>query len=147
MPRPYRKKLLPRQISDIGAFFFVTVMTPLTFYYEVKVVVTDLYHESSPFLYYFHITVGSFLLFNIVGNYLELWLTDTSTRHVILPSVIKQKWDFCASCEAVQPPRAWHCAVCGVCVLKREHHCMFVGYCVGHRNHRFVFLNFNKNVQ
>ena len=72
-------------------------------------------------------------LVNVVGNFIGLWLTDTSTRHVILPSTIRQKWEFCAVCEAVQPPRAWHCSVCGVCVLKREHHCMFVGYCVGHR--------------
>lgn len=72
--------------------------------------------------------------------YLGLWLTDTSTRGIILPMSIKNKWDFCSTCESVQPPRAWHCSVCNICVLKREHHCMFVGYCVGHRNHRYFCL-------
>lgn len=139
MPRPYRNRIFPRQISDIGAFIFVTIMMPLTFAYEVKIVLPELYEDSAIF-YYFHISMGSILLFNILGNFWQLWLTDTSTRHVILPSVIKQKWDFCASCEAVQPPRAWHCSVCGVCVLKREHHCMFVGYCIGHRNHRYFCM-------
>ncbi len=98
-----------------------------------------------------------------MGNFVGLWLTDTSTRHVILPTSGAAanaanrsgstggaggdrrrggggRWEFCASCESVQPPRAWHCSVCGVCVLKREHHCMFVGYCVGHRNHRYFCL-------
>ena len=135
MSRLRRQNIFPRQVSDIGAFFFVTFMIPATFIYEVHIVLADLYAERT-LAYYFHGTVGVFLLVNIVGNYLGLWLTDTSTRHVILPSTIKQKWEFCASCEAVQPPRAWHCSVCKVCVLKREHHCMFVGYCVGHRNHR-----------
>lgn len=134
-----RQRIFPRQVSDVGAFFFVVFMIPATFYYETSLVLSALY-EDSPVRYYAHLTVGTFLLLNIIGNYLGLWLTDTSTTHVILPSTIRQKWEFCASCEAVQPPRAWHCSVCNVCVLKREHHCMFVGYCVGHRNHRYFCL-------
>ena len=131
-----RQRIFPRQVSDAGAFIFVTLMIPATFVYETRVVLPALYPaEWSPWRAA-HVALGAFLLLNIVGNFVGLWLTDTSTRHIILPSVIRQKWEFCASCEAVQPPRAWHCSVCGVCVLKREHHCMFVGYCVGHRNHR-----------
>jgi palmitoyltransferase len=130
-----RQRIFPRQVSDIGAFCFVVLMIPATFVFEVNVVFPELY-KGAPWTYYAHLALGTVLLVNIVGNYIGLWLTDTSTRHVILPSTIKQRWEFCASCEAVQPPRAWHCSSCGVCVLKREHHCMFVGYCVGHRNHR-----------
>ena len=117
-----RRKIFPRQISDIGAFFFVTLMIPATFVYEVRIVLPVLYEDLAA-RYFAHITFGVFLTINIIGNFLGLWLTDTSTSHVILPSTIKQKWDFCASCESVQPPRAWHCSVCNICVLKREHHC------------------------
>jgi len=134
-----RQRIFPKQISDIGAFVFVVTMIPSTYIFEAQVVAPELF-RGSPVWFYLHLTLGTVFLVNIVGNFIGLWLTDTSTRHVILPSTIRQKWEFCAVCEAVQPPRAWHCSVCGVCVLKREHHCMFVGYCVGHRNHRYFIL-------
>jgi len=135
-----KNKLFPRQVSDIGAFIFVCAMIPATYMYEASLVIPSLYREaySSVIL---HNTVGFFLLFNLVGNFIGLWLTDTSTRFVVLPSVIKNsRWKFCASCESVTPPRSWHCNICDICILKREHHCMFVGYCVGHRNHRYFCL-------
>ena len=52
----------------------------------------------------------------------------------------REDWHYCAVCEAVAPPRAWHCTTCGLCILKREHHCMFAGYCVGHFNNRYFIL-------
>ena len=47
-------------------------------------------------------------------------LVDTSTRHIVVPAggLGGDRWHYCAVCEAVSPPRAWHCAVCGVCILK-----------------------------
>lgn len=69
-------------------------------------------------------------------------LVDTSTRHIVISShrVGREHWHYCAVCEAIAPPRAWHCSTCNLCILKREHHCMFAGYCVGHFNHRFFIL-------
>jgi len=140
MNRMRKNKLFPRQVSDVGAFLFVVLMMPATYIYETSIVVPAIY-STSPYAYYIHNAVGFFLLINLIGNFLGLWLTDTSTRFIVLPSVIKNsKWNFCAACESVTPPRAWHCNICGICVLKREHHCMFVGYCVGHRNHRYFCL-------
>lgn len=158
MTRLRKNGLFPKQLSDVGAFTFVVCMIPTTYIYEVHVVLPALYN-TSPISYIIHMVIGAFLLLNLVGNFLGLWLTDTSTRYVVLPSSIhvskkyclvrllrvrflpflfqNNKWKLCAACEAVTPPRAWHCTVCNVCVLKREHHCMFVGYCVGHKNHRF----------
>ena len=152
-----KSKLFPRQVSDIGAFIFVWVMIPATYMYETQLVIPALYKDDLTSLIV-HNVFGLFLLFNLLGNFigniisisleillifscLGLWLTDTSTRFVVLPSVIKNsRWKFCASCESVQPPRSWHCNICNICILKREHHCMFVGYCVGHRNHRYFCL-------
>lgn len=140
MNRMRKNKLFPRQVSDIGAFLFVVIMMPATYIYETAIVVPEIY-SSAPYAYYVHNAVGLFFLVNLIGNFLGLWLTDTSTRFIVLPSVIKNsKWNFCAACESVTPPRAWHCNICGICTLKREHHCMFVGYCVGHRNHRYFCL-------
>jgi len=113
---------------------------PATYLYEASLVIPSIYRDTYSSLV-MHNLVGFFLLFNLVGNFIGLWLTDTSTRFVVLPSVIKNsRWKFCASCESVRPPRSWHCNICNICILKREHHCMFVGYCVGHRNHRYFCL-------
>ncbi|CAB4069337.1 ZDHHC [Lepeophtheirus salmonis] len=139
MVRFRRNHLFPRQVSDIGAFLFVSFMIPCSYFYETLIVVPSLYSQSSV-MFYIHNLLGIFILMNLLGNFLGLWLIDTSTRFVVLPTVIRKKWNFCAACEAVTPPRSFHCSVCNTCILKREHHCMFVGYCVGHRNHRYFCL-------
>ena len=47
------------------------------------------FHILAPYAYYVHNAVGLFFLVNLIGNFLGLWLTDTSTRFIVLPSVIK----------------------------------------------------------
>jgi len=140
MVRLRKNRLLPQQMSDLGAFVFVSLMIPLTYLWEIFFVTPELYSEDT-FTWYLHMLFGLVVFVNIAGNFLGLWLVDTSTRHIIVPSgQVGGTWHFCASCEAVSPPRAWHCTVCNVCILKREHHCMFAGYCVGHNNHRYFIL-------
>jgi len=141
MFRLRKAKLLPQQVSDLGAFIFVVLMIPVTYIWEVAVVSNSLFPPES-LTWYFHMLWGLVVVINISGNFLGLWLVDTSTRHIVVPAggLGGDRWHYCAVCEAVSPPRAWHCAVCGVCILKREHHCMFAGYCVGHFNHRYFLL-------
>ena len=81
--------LFPRQVSDIGAFIFVCVMIPVTYMYETGLVLRHLYYRDAYTTYILHMVMGVFLLFNLLGNFIGLWLTDTSTRFVVLPSVIK----------------------------------------------------------
>ena len=81
--------LFPRQVSDIGAFIFVCVMIPVTYMYETGLVLQHLYYRDAYTTYILHMVMGVFLLFNLLGNFIGLWLTDTSTRFVVLPSVIK----------------------------------------------------------
>jgi len=134
---------VPQQVSDLGAFIFVCAMIPVTYLWEVLVVSRALFPApENTFSWLIHMTLGLLILVNISGNFLGLWLIDTSTRHIVIPSsqLGSERWHYCAACEAVSPPRAWHCSVCGVCILKREHHCMFAGYCVGHFNHRYFVL-------
>jgi len=115
-------------------------MIPFTFLWEIFFITPELYKEGGE-IWYFHVVLGTIMLVNIAGNFLGLWLVDTSTRHIVVPSKkIGENWHYCASCEAVAPPRSWHCNVCNTCILKREHHCMFAGYCVGHYNHRYFLL-------
>jgi len=140
MLRLRKKKLLPGQLSDVGAFLFVCFMIPFTFLWEIFYVTPDLYKDEEE-SWWIHVFIGTFMFVNITGNFLGLWLVDTSTRHIMVPSKkVGENWHFCATCEAVSPPRSWHCNICNTCILKREHHCMFAGYCVGHFNHRFFLL-------
>ncbi|XP_055965342.1 palmitoyltransferase ZDHHC23 isoform X2 [Sorex fumeus] len=47
------------------------------------------------------------------------------------------KEDWCAKCQLVRPPRAWHCRICGICVRRMDHHCVC---CVGESNHQAFIL-------
>jgi len=124
----------------MGAFVFVSCMIPGSYIWEILYITPDVYPTDS-YTWYMHMTMGILIFINILGNFLGLWLVDTSTRHIVVPSEkIGEKWHFCATCEAVAPPRSWHCTVCNCCILKREHHCMFAGYCVGQNNHRYFIL-------
>lgn len=137
-----RKKFLPRTIPDIAATFFFIFMIPLTFWFELWVVIPDI-HGYGSWTHAMYFGLGLFLLYNVSANLLAVIIVDTSTKpHMIRPPPNAQDkgWIFCASCEAVSPPRSWHCPICDVCVLKRDHHCIFSGSCVGHANHRYFIM-------
>jgi len=141
MLRLRKNKILPQQVSDLGAFIFVVTMIPITYIWEVAVVSRSIFSQDGV-AWYFHMALGVVMVINVTGNFLGLWLVDTSTRYIMIPSAKlgREDWHYCAACEAVAPPRAWHCSTCRQCILKREHHCMFAGYCVGHFNHRYFIL-------
>lgn len=142
------RRRLFRSFSDLGATAFLGLIIPVTYWFELFVVLPSIKFLHTPLLYYGHLIVGSFLMFNIVGNWVFVMLTRTSTRGVLLPIPKKadidlasrDKWRFCAVCEAQQPPRTWHCKTCNECILKRDHHCLFTGCCIGHRNQRYFLL-------
>lgn len=137
-----RRKFLPRSIQDVAATFFLIAMIPITFWFELWVIIPDVHGYGSGF-HILYFCLGTFLLFNISANLLAVMVVDTSTKPVIIrPPTNAQAngWIFCASCEAVAPPRSWHCPICDVCVLKRDHHCIFSGTCVGHANHRYFIM-------
>ena len=46
-------------------------------------------YSNSLVSYIFHVVVGVFLLVNLLGNFLGLWLIDTGTRYVVLPSTLQ----------------------------------------------------------
>ncbi len=73
-------RVFPREVSDVAAFSFINTLVPLSFVYETQVVLHSLYSRSnsSQVFYYLHLGVGTYLISSIVGNYVGLWLTDTS---------------------------------------------------------------------
>ena len=115
--------LLPQRPSELGAFVFITVMIPVTYIWEVTVVAPPLCTEPEFLL---HVALGTLVLINVLGNFMGLWLVDTSSSPLTKPPQVGAGWHFCSSCEASAPPRSWHCVGCGRCVLKREHHCYFL---------------------
>ena len=116
--------------SDISAIIFLILAVTSTFVFEVYVVLPHIHHSLDFSVQYFHIFNGVFILYNILSNLLYLMTTDTSTRKLMLPSVLMANWRFCSICEANAPPRSHHCHICDMCILKRDHHCVFSGkYC------------------
>ncbi|XP_059607984.1 probable palmitoyltransferase ZDHHC24 [Phlebotomus argentipes] len=139
------KLRLLRSWQDFAATTFLAAAIPITFWFEIFVVIPEVFPWGS-FLNSLHFLVGIFLLYNIVGNWLAVMLTDTSLRGEIIqppqdPEEAKEKnWKLCSVCEAWAPPRSWHCKTCNVCILKRDHHCLLTSCCIGHRNHRYFMM-------
>ncbi|XP_044314931.1 probable palmitoyltransferase ZDHHC24 [Drosophila rhopaloa] len=115
-------------------------------------------HPSSVILVMFYITpiifngllykiswvVATFITYNILGNMLFCYSTNTSVeclpkdRQLPVPGE-ENLWHYCEICQKLMPPRSWHCALCRCCILKRDHHCIFAATCIGHNNHRYFF--------
>lgn len=133
------RHFLPHNIGDIVSFVFLVLIVPLVFWFVVFIVIPATYPVFG-FWQVYHILFSTFLLFQIVTNYVYVIMVDTSIHTVMLPSQLREGWYFCAPCESVAPPRAYHCHVCNTCILKRDHHCTFSACCIGHYNHRYFML-------
>lgn len=142
------RRRLFRSFADLGATSFLGIIIPVTYWFELSVVLPSIKFLRTPLLYYGHLLLGSLLMFQIVANWVMVMMTETSTKGVLLPIpdkskvdlVSRDKWRFCGVCESVQPPRTWHCKTCNTCILKRDHHCLFTGCCIGHRNQRYFIM-------
>ncbi|XP_066583972.1 probable palmitoyltransferase ZDHHC24 [Prorops nasuta] len=137
-----RTKFLPKTFSDFCSMTFVLLIVPLLYWFELWVVLPNLYQYNT-WSYYIHFFLGNFLMINIVGNFTYTVLCDTSTGRTIIPVSLastRDGWRLCTACELLSPPRSWHCPVCDTCILKRDHHCIFTGCCIGHYNHRYFTM-------
>lgn len=124
-----RSRPFPHSLSDWATTTFLALAIPLTFWFELWIVVPALVPVNSIF-YAFNFVLGTFILFNVVSNMMALMLCNTSIvgERIVRPSKASSTlWKFCSVCESVTPPRSWHCSTCRVCILKRDHHCMFTG--------------------
>lgn len=125
----FRSRPFPTTINEWGTTLFLVFVIPLTYWFELWIVGPALMSITSGF-YLFNFVLGTFILFNVVGNMIAIMLCNTSIigeRIVRPPRANAQLWKFCTACESITPPRSWHCATCRVCILKRDHHCVFTG--------------------
>ena len=134
-----RRNFLPKNVADWGGFLFLLLVVPVFYWFEMFIVVPDCYTSSSVW-YWIHFVTGSFLMINIVSNFLAVMFIDTSIFSADVSKEETENWNFCHTCQLPVPPRCWHCDACNVCILKRDHHCTFSGCCVGYANHRFFFM-------
>merc|ERR1712071_497944 len=134
----FREGIIPKLISEFVALGFVLFIIPAIYIFELSVVIPALYptENDSSFWLCFHSVMGSFLMFNLVGNLIGVIFVDTSSKEIVVDAAkveLSKGWHFCSVCETHAPPRTWHCSTCGKCILKREHHCGFTGCCVDSR--------------
>lgn len=134
-----RPRILPTCGSEYPYVLLILVMVPLTYWFEIWVVLPTLFYPNS-FTYWFIQALAHFVLHNVVGNFLGILMCDTSIRGRKMPTEIGPGVQFCAVCETLTPPRSYHCPTCNICILKRDHHCSFSSCCIGHYNHRFFIL-------
>lgn len=127
-----RARPLPRTVSDWATTLFLLLAIPLTYWFELWIVTPALTLPYSLF-HFFNLVMGSWILFNVVGNMVAIMMINTSIvgeKIIRPPKANAALWKFCATCETIAPPRSRHCTTCRVCILKRDHHCMFTGKCL-----------------
>ncbi|KAF4520427.1 hypothetical protein B566_EDAN003998 [Ephemera danica] len=108
-----RSRIIPRNIADLGAFTFLTAIIPITYWFEIFIVLPAI-HPAWSFWYTFHTVCGTFLMVGITSNFVAAVLVDTSITGRILSTGVTdtEGWHLCSTCEALVPPRAWHCNDC-----------------------------------
>lgn len=74
-----RKNVLPRTLADIGCCFLITSFIPITFVFELTIVL-PVFHEPGSFLFVATWLAGLFLLFNLQGNMIACMIIDTSIK-------------------------------------------------------------------
>jgi len=57
MLRLRKNKILPQQVSDLGAFIFVVTMIPTTYIWEVAVVSRSIFAQDG-YYWYIHMVLG-----------------------------------------------------------------------------------------
>lgn len=132
----FRDKYIPKTWYDRFVCLFILIIIPTVFWFEIFIVLTQFYNETSIWRY-IHFYAGLFILANIYMNYFATIVIDTSIAGVILKP--QENWHLCSVCESLVPPRSYHCDTCDTCVLRRDHHCVFSGCCIGLKNYRYFF--------
>lgn len=124
-----RAQPFPKNGGEIATTIFLALVIPLTYYFELWIVLPTVVPNNSTF-YCFNFLLGTLILVNVISNMMALMVCNTSIvgeKIVCPPRASANLWKFCAICETITPPRAWHCVTCRVCILKRDHHCVFTG--------------------
>ena len=85
------KAFLPKDSADYPAFFFMNASFISIALYELIHVLPTV-DENSKFSFTFHFALGLFFFINVYGNYYMLIMTDSSTKGMILPTMLKENW-------------------------------------------------------
>ncbi|CAH1715261.1 unnamed protein product [Aphis gossypii] len=118
-------------------FFLVLILA----YYCVNVFhILPCMYQLPSVLYLTHMLSLTFMVFNLLANFLAVMYADSSVIGRLLTIskyTSKEDITYCYVCQCDVPLRCWHCDKCNVCILTRDHHCTFSTTCVGHYNRRY----------
>ena len=83
------EQVIPKVVSEFIALGFVLFIIPAIYIFEVCTVLPAIYDanrnpDASLFWMYFHSALGTFIMFNLVGNLVGVILVDTSTNHTVV---------------------------------------------------------------
>ncbi|XP_017080490.1 probable palmitoyltransferase ZDHHC24 [Drosophila eugracilis] len=142
----YIAKTYPKQfVRTVHPSAVGLVLVGTAFFFTVEMFfVVPMIFDTGGLLYKFSWLIAIFIVYNLLGNMLACYLTDTSVtsltkeRQIPLPEE-EHLWHHCDYCQLLVPPRSWHCKLCDCCILRRDHHCIFTATCIGHNNYRYFF--------
>nr|XP_036671920.1 probable protein S-acyltransferase 16 isoform X2 [Drosophila suzukii] len=139
-----------KYIADIYPVQFVKTAHPLSvglvivgtaFFLLVEMfLIVPMIFDTGGVLYKLAWLVAIFIVYNLLGNMVACYRTDSSVaslpRDRQIPDPEEEHlWHHCDYCQMLVPPRSWHCRLCNCCILRRDHHCIFTATCIGHNNY------------
>ena len=136
-----------RARSNATRCYAAGLIALVTYVYIMLLTPRYLVPELGRPLAYAWLSVGLFILFNILFNYWSCILTKPGFPGDHLPPLEDLELGedhgfgrFCKKCQVPKPPRTHHCSVCRKCVMKMDHHCPWVNNCVGFYNYKYFCL-------
>jgi hypothetical protein len=105
-----RNRVFPRRLSNLVAFWFLFLVIPIIYWFEIFVVLPTI-HDPWSFGYLFHSIAGTFLMINITSNLLAAVVVDPSIQGRFL--------------EAPNPPGRYYTHTTAFLILRN---CLFSAF-------------------
>ena len=89
---PSLREILPKSRSDAFAFSFTLFGINAIYFFELKFILPWLMNEDNQYSdtkWYFHVFLGTFIYVNALGFFWKIISTETSTKGIILPILLK----------------------------------------------------------
>ncbi|XP_060838091.1 probable palmitoyltransferase ZDHHC24 isoform X1 [Rhopalosiphum padi] len=135
----FLKTVRKKSFSELVLCLFLLVLICVYYCVDVFYILPCMYRLPSV-LYLTHLLSLTFVVFNLLTNFLAIMYADSSVIGRLLTTsefTSKEDITYCYTCQCNVPLRCWHCDICNVCILTRDHHCTFSTTCVGHYNRRY----------
>ncbi|XP_025198690.1 probable palmitoyltransferase ZDHHC24 isoform X2 [Melanaphis sacchari] len=134
----FKNSIRKKNFTEIIMCLFLLVLIFVYYCVDIFHILPCMYRLPSV-LYLTHMLSLTFVVFNLLTNFLAVMYADSSVigRLLTVSEYTSKDITYCYICQCDVPLRCWHCDICNICILTRDHHCTFSTTCVGHYNRRY----------